>query len=138
MNRSPGSAPRPSMRSSVHTSRAGRPAAVVGIVIALACAGCGATATSSSHAAAPSSTSTSTSTASSTSIAASASTTDAGATTTTASLPGTGRPPVTIGDKNFTEQFVLGELYRQALQAQGFSVQLNRNIGPTDVTLQAL
>jgi osmoprotectant transport system substrate-binding protein len=45
---------------------------------------------------------------------------------------------VTIGDKNFTEQFVLGELYRQALQSQGFSVQLNRNIGPTDVTLQAL
>jgi osmoprotectant transport system substrate-binding protein len=45
---------------------------------------------------------------------------------------------VTIGDKNFTEQFVLGELYRQALRAQGFSVQLNRNIGPTDVTLQAL
>jgi osmoprotectant transport system substrate-binding protein len=45
---------------------------------------------------------------------------------------------VTIGDKNFTEQFVLGELYSQALQAQGFSVQLNRNIGPTEVTLQAL
>jgi osmoprotectant transport system substrate-binding protein len=45
---------------------------------------------------------------------------------------------VIIGDKNFTEQFLLGELYRQALQAQGFSVQLNRNIGPTEVTLQAL
>jgi osmoprotectant transport system substrate-binding protein len=45
---------------------------------------------------------------------------------------------VTIGDKNFTEQFVLGELYRQALGAQGFNVTLNRNIGPTDVTIQAL
>jgi osmoprotectant transport system substrate-binding protein len=33
---------------------------------------------------------------------------------------------------------VLGELYRLGLEAQGFSVQLNRNIGPTDVTLQAL
>lgn len=53
-------------------------------------------------------------------------------------LPGTGKPTVTIGDKNFTEQFVLGELYYQALQAQGFSVQLNRNIGPTEVTIQAL
>src|SRR5437763_8839336 len=53
-------------------------------------------------------------------------------------LPGTGRPPVTIGDKNFTEQFVLGELYYEALKAQGFSVQLNRNIGPSEVTLQAL
>jgi osmoprotectant transport system substrate-binding protein len=45
---------------------------------------------------------------------------------------------VTIGDKNFTEQFVLGELYYEALQAQGFSVQLNKNIGPTEVTMQAL
>ncbi len=53
-------------------------------------------------------------------------------------LPGTGRPLVTIGDKNFTEQFVLGELYAQALSARGFTVQLNRNIGPTEVTLQAL
>jgi osmoprotectant transport system substrate-binding protein len=53
-------------------------------------------------------------------------------------LPGTGRPPVTIGDKNFTEQFVLGELYYEALKAQGFSVSLNRNIGPSEVTLQAL
>jgi osmoprotectant transport system substrate-binding protein len=49
-----------------------------------------------------------------------------------------GKPPVTIGDKNYTEQFVLGELYLLGLQAQGFTVQLNRNIGPTDVTLQAL
>lgn len=53
-------------------------------------------------------------------------------------LPGTGRPAVTIGDKNFTEQFVLGELYYQVLKAEGFSVQLNQNIGPTEVTLQAL
>jgi osmoprotectant transport system substrate-binding protein len=52
--------------------------------------------------------------------------------------PGTGRPLVTIGDKNFTEQFILGELYAQALKAQGFAVVLNRDIGPTEVTLQAL
>ncbi len=58
--------------------------------------------------------------------------------TTTAALPGAGRPQVTIGDKNFTEQFVLGELYYEALKAQGFQVLLNRNIGPTEVTLQAL
>ncbi len=43
-----------------------------------------------------------------------------------------------IGDKNYTEQFLLGELYSQALTAQGFSVQLNRDIGPTEVTLQAM
>jgi len=61
------------------------------------------------------------------------------ATTTTATiLPGTGRPPVTIGDKNFTEQFILGQLYDQALTAQGFTVNLDKNIGSTEVTLLAL
>jgi osmoprotectant transport system substrate-binding protein len=59
-------------------------------------------------------------------------------TTGAAALPGTGKPQVTIGDKNFTEQFVLGELYRQALEAQGYSVELNPNIGPTEVTIPAL
>ena len=53
-------------------------------------------------------------------------------------LPGIGKPQVTIGDKNYTEQFVLGQLYYQALQAQGFRVLINQNIGPTQVTMQAL
>jgi osmoprotectant transport system substrate-binding protein len=73
-----------------------------------------------------------------TSKPATASSTSAAGKTTAAALPGTGRPPVTIGDKNFTEQFVLGELYNQALAAQGYDVVLNRNIGPTEVTIQAL
>ncbi|MGI8412481.1 MAG: glycine betaine ABC transporter substrate-binding protein [Solirubrobacteraceae bacterium] len=60
------------------------------------------------------------------------------ATETTLVLPGAGHPTVTIGDKNFTEQFVLGELYGQALRAQGFSVLSNRNIGPIEVTIRAL
>ncbi len=61
------------------------------------------------------------------------------ATTLTTPLPGTGRPPVAVGDKNtFPEQFVLGALYEQALAAQGYSVSLNRNIGPTGVTIRAL
>ncbi|HEX2396795.1 MAG TPA: glycine betaine ABC transporter substrate-binding protein, partial [Solirubrobacteraceae bacterium] len=38
--------------------------------------------------------------------------------------PGAGRPPVTLGSKNFTEQFVLGQLYKQALEARGFRVTL--------------
>jgi osmoprotectant transport system substrate-binding protein len=58
--------------------------------------------------------------------------------TDTRALPGSGRPLVTIGDKNFTEQFVLGELYGQALRAQGYNVMLDRNIGPSEVTIQAL
>ncbi len=62
--------------------------------------------------------------------------TDSG--TATTALPGAGKPPVTIGDKNFTEQFVLGQLYTLALEAQGYSVQLNQNIGPMSVTMDAL
>ncbi len=58
-------------------------------------------------------------------------------TSTTSTLPGTGKPAVTIGDKNTTEQFILGELYDQALTAQGYSVVLNQNIGPTEVTMRA-
>jgi len=58
--------------------------------------------------------------------------------TKASTLPGTDRPAVTIGDKNYTEQFVLGQLYMQALQARGFDVSLNRNIGPTEVSVQAL
>jgi osmoprotectant transport system substrate-binding protein len=58
--------------------------------------------------------------------------------TGTTNLPGTGKPAITIGDKNYTEQFVLGELYAQALQADGYAVDLNRNIGPTDLTMRAL
>src|ERR1700744_1196560 len=57
---------------------------------------------------------------------------------TTADLPGDGKPTVTIAEKNYTEQFVLGQLYLQALEAQGYTVNINQNIGPTDVTLQAL
>jgi osmoprotectant transport system substrate-binding protein len=45
---------------------------------------------------------------------------------------------ITVGDKNYAEQFVLGQLYVQALRAQGYSVNVNQNIGPTDVTVQAL
>jgi osmoprotectant transport system substrate-binding protein len=52
--------------------------------------------------------------------------------------PGKGKPPVTIGSKDFTEQFLLGELYTQALKAKGYSVTLKRNIGSTEITDKAL
>jgi len=48
--------------------------------------------------------------------------------------PGKGRPLVTLGDKNFTEQHILGELYAQALRAKGYTVHLKANIGPSGVT----
>lgn len=47
--------------------------------------------------------------------------------------PGTGKPAVTLGTKNFAEEFVLGQLYAQALRAEGFTVRLVDNIGPTEV-----
>ena len=61
-------------------------------------------------------------------------------TTTTATVtpPGVGKPPITIGDENTPEQFLLGQLYYQALKAEGFPVTLNQSIGPTQVVMQAL
>jgi osmoprotectant transport system substrate-binding protein len=55
-----------------------------------------------------------------------------------AAQPGKGKPPITIGTKDFTEEFVLGELYSQALQAKGYTVNLKRNIGATEITDKAL
>ncbi len=47
-------------------------------------------------------------------------------------------PPVRIGTKDFTEQFILGELYRQALQAKDFRVELKRDVGSSEIIHQAL
>ena len=54
------------------------------------------------------------------------------------SQPGKGKPPIVLGDKNFTEEFILGDLYQQALQAKGFSVTLKPNIGSSELTDKAL
>jgi osmoprotectant transport system substrate-binding protein len=40
---------------------------------------------------------------------------------------------VTLGTKNFDEQFLLGQLYKQALAARGYKVTLKQNIGSTEV-----
>jgi osmoprotectant transport system substrate-binding protein len=53
-------------------------------------------------------------------------------------LPGEGKPTVTIGTKDFTEEFILGELYTQALEAQGYTVDLQSNIGSTEIVDTAL
>ena len=36
---------------------------------------------------------------------------------------------ITVGSKNFTEQFVLGEIYSQSLEAAGFTVKKQLNLG---------
>jgi osmoprotectant transport system substrate-binding protein len=53
-------------------------------------------------------------------------------------LPGTGKPPIVMGDKNFAEQYLLGALYQQALQAKGYKVTLKGNIGSSTVIDKAL
>lgn len=58
--------------------------------------------------------------------------------TTPADQPGKGKPAVTMGDKNFTEEYILGELYAQALRAKGFSVNLKPNIGSSELIDKAL
>jgi osmoprotectant transport system substrate-binding protein len=46
--------------------------------------------------------------------------------------------PIIVGTKNFSEQFLLGQLYKQALEAKGFDVQYKENIGSTELIDTAL
>jgi osmoprotectant transport system substrate-binding protein len=55
-----------------------------------------------------------------------------------AEQPGEGKPTVTLGTKDFTEEFVLGELYKQALEAKGYTVNLKKNIGSTEIIDKSL
>jgi osmoprotectant transport system substrate-binding protein len=55
-----------------------------------------------------------------------------------ASGPGVGKPAVTIGDKNFSEENILGALYTQALQAKGYKITLKDNVGSTELAYKAL
>jgi osmoprotectant transport system substrate-binding protein len=57
---------------------------------------------------------------------------------TTASKPGAGKPAITLGSKNFTEEYILGQLYLQALKAKGYDVSLKNNIGSSEITDKAL
>lgn len=63
---------------------------------------------------------------------------DGDSSTQASAEPGKGKPPVTLGTKNFTEQFVLGQLYKQALEAKGYTVALKQNIGSTEIADKAL
>lgn len=45
---------------------------------------------------------------------------------------------VTIGSKNFDEQFILGEIYAQALEAAGYTVNTELNLGSEVVAKKAL
>jgi len=49
-----------------------------------------------------------------------------------------GGPTITVGSKNFTEQYVLGELYAQALEAKGFNVETKLDLGSAAIADKAL
>jgi osmoprotectant transport system substrate-binding protein len=105
-------------RSRLSTIMTGTSAAFVAIALGVGLAACG------------SSNNTSSSTTSSTATTA----TTAAAT----SGPGVGKPAVTIGDKNFAEENILGQLYTQALQANGYTVTLKENVGSSTIIYKAL
>jgi osmoprotectant transport system substrate-binding protein len=51
---------------------------------------------------------------------------------------GGGGPTITVGSKNFTEQYILGELYAQALEANGFTVEKKLDLGSEQIADKAL
>jgi len=67
-----------------------------------------------------------------------ASTATTATTSVAASGPGVGKPAVTIGDKNFAEENILGQLYTQALEAKGYKVTLTENVGSSTIIYKAL
>jgi osmoprotectant transport system substrate-binding protein len=97
-----------------------RPAAktltvLIALAVAMLLAACGSSSSSSSS---------SSSTSSSTPAA-----------TTTAAASG---KSLTLGTKDFTEEFILGQLYRQVLTAHGYTVNYKENIGATEIVDRAL
>lgn len=52
--------------------------------------------------------------------------------------PGKGKPAIVLGDKNFTEEYILGYLYQYALQGQGYTVNLKPNIGSSELVNTSL
>jgi osmoprotectant transport system substrate-binding protein len=47
-------------------------------------------------------------------------------------------PTIIIGTKNFGEEYILGQLYKQALEAKGFTIKYKENIGSTELMTSAL
>jgi osmoprotectant transport system substrate-binding protein len=48
------------------------------------------------------------------------------------------QPPIRVASKDFTEQFILGEMYAQLLEANGFRVERKLNLGGTPIAQKAL
>jgi glycine betaine/choline ABC-type transport system substrate-binding protein len=53
-------------------------------------------------------------------------------------VPGASNVSLTVGSKNFPEQYVLGEIYSQALSAAGYKVKTDLSIGSEVIAYKAL
>jgi len=47
-------------------------------------------------------------------------------------------PTIVVGNKNFTEEYILGQLYGQALQAKGFNVKYAGSLGSSELADTAI
>ena len=52
--------------------------------------------------------------------------------------PSNSKVSLTIGSKNFTEEFILGEIYAQGLEAAGYKIKTDLNLGDSEIALKAL
>ncbi len=60
------------------------------------------------------------------------------AATATPTATSDARGKVVLATKNFTEQYILGHIYAQALEARGFDIDLKENVGSSEIVDQAL
>ena len=61
-----------------------------------------------------------------------------GGTAAVASATPLAKPTVLVGNKNFTEEFILGQLYGQALAAKGFPVKYAGSLGSSELADTAI
>jgi glycine betaine/choline ABC-type transport system substrate-binding protein len=54
------------------------------------------------------------------------------------SNPANGKVALTVGSKNFTEEYILGEIYAQGLEAAGYNVKKKLNLGSEQIALKAI
>ncbi len=55
-----------------------------------------------------------------------------------AGTSGGAKPAITVGSTNFSEQLILGELYSQILEANGYAVTRKFNLGAREIVFPAL
>ncbi len=54
------------------------------------------------------------------------------------SNPQNGDVTITVGSKNFTEEYILGEIYAQGLEAAGYNVKTKLNLGSETIAKKAI